>query len=150
MTNVVISKIDYSYTSVYKTFFQSIYKYNKYFNVTEDKTIFIVNNGHIDLGIVLVKEENLEFNIEVFQAPKVCKLSILSLIESSVLIAKKEIDKALTINFKLNNASSYNFKFKMIFNEFTVLENAIQISSEVLERTLEEKITFRNITFLDY
>lgn len=150
MRDILITKLDYSYTNIYKSFFQSISKYNKYFNIIENKKIFIVNNGSIDLGVILLSEDYGYFNVEIFQAPRVCRLSIISLIECSVILAKKSENKLDTINFKLNGAASYNFKFKLLFKEFIELEDCIQVSSDILNELTEEDITFRNITFSEF
>lgn len=150
MKDILITKIDYSYVNIYKSFFQSISKYNKYFNINENKQIYIVNNGSIDLGVVLLSDDYGYFNVEVFQAPRVCRLSIISLIECSVILAKKSETKLETINFKLNGAASYNFKFKLLFKKFVELEDCIQVSSVLLNDLTEEDITFRNITFSEF
>ena len=109
---------------------------------------FVTNNGYE--FIELLSEDYGYFNVEIFQAPRVCRLSIISLIECSVILAKKSENKLETINFKLNGATSYNFKFKLLFKEFIELEDCIQVSSDILNELTEEDITFRNITFSEF
>lgn len=150
MTSISVTKISNEYVNVYQSFFQSLKKYNKYFEIKDKHTVYLINNGHLDLGAILVDETYGYLNISIFQAPKVCKLSIISLIESSVIIAKRTIHNSCNINFKLVNATSYNFKFKLLFNDFIELEDCIQIDTSVLKDKKEEEITFREITFLDF
>lgn len=147
MNDITITNIETKYINIYQSFFQSITKYNKYFDVT-DKDIYLVNNGSVDIGVILLKKDFYNLIVEIYQAPRVCRLSIISLIECSALVAKQVVNESfLTATFKLNNAASYNFKFKTLFKEFIELEDSIQISSELLKETTEDQITFRNITF---
>lgn len=150
MTSISVIKISNDYLNVYQSFFQSLKKYNKYFEIKDKHTVYLINNGHLDLGAILVDETYGYLNISIYQAPRVCKLSIISLIEASVIIAKKTIHDSYSINFKLVNASSYNFKFKLLFDNFIELEDCIQIDSSVLKEKTEEEITFREITFSDF
>lgn len=147
MNDITVTNIETKYINIYQSFFQSITKYNKYFNVT-GKDIHLINNGSVDVGIVLLKKDFDNLIVEVYQAPRVCRLSIISLIECSALLAKQSLDETVSnVTFKLNNAASYNFKFKTLFKEFAELEDSVQISSDVLKETPEDQITFRNITF---
>lgn len=150
MTSISVTKISNEYINVYQSFFQSLKKYNKYFVINDKDTVYLVNNGHLDLGAILVEESYGYLSVSIFQAPKVCKLSIISLIEAAVMIAKRTTHNSLNINFKLVNAASYNFKFKLLFSDFVELEDCIQINSSVLLDKAEEEITFREITFSDF
>ncbi len=150
MKDVSVIKIRYKERFIYNSFLNSIYKYNKYFNLETADSIFIINNGSIDIGVLLVKysEENLPI-ISLHQAPNVCKLSIISLIESAILLSKKYYNKDKSIIFNMKNASSYLFKFKLIFNKYELIEDNLIVDIEEVNNTPDDKITFRNISFLD-
>lgn len=149
MKDISITYIDQQYLPIYKAFFQSMFKINKYFSIKETDKIFLVNNGSVDIGVIVVDAEGYYLDVHIYQAPKVCRLSIISLIECGVLVAKKEATD-VPINFKLNNATSYNFKFKIVFPNYEEFEDCIRVSPEVLKELSEDKITNRDITFSEF
>lgn len=150
MNSLSIIKIDKNYTEIYNTFLKSIYNINKLFNYT-NKDLYIINNGHIDIGVILVNNQEDKTIIELYQAPRVCRLSVISLIESSVLISKKIISKSI-VCFNLFNLNNYLFKFKVIFKNGQISENeeSIEVSSLLIEQLKVEDITFRDITYLEF
>lgn len=149
MKDTLIVHVEYSYKNIYNSFFNSIAKQNKYFKLTEKEKIYIVNNGTIDMGVILTEVFNDVFNISIFQAPNVCRLSIIALIESALIIAKQNNSASLIV-FKLPNASSYSFKFKMILKEYEEYDDFIRVSKDVLDTTPEDIITFRKIVFSEF
>ena len=148
MSNLSVVNIEPKYKEIYKSLFDSISLYNKNLEITNNKEVHIVNNSTVDIGVILLETTDDILNVEVFQTPRVCRLSIISLIECAVLLAKNKINTGITsVNFKLNNAISFRFKFKLIFKDFDELDTSIQISSDMFNNIKEEDITFRNITF---
>lgn len=81
MTNNVYVTVVQKNLKKYLPLFKLIVNSNKYFDVNTLNYIAVVNNGNIDVGVIgikIVSEDIME--VQLYQAPKVCRLSILSII----------------------------------------------------------------------
>lgn len=152
MREVTCTKVENKYLNIYKSFIDSIKKRNKFFSILENTQVYIINNGQVDIGVILIQDFDRFLDVQIYQAPHVCRLSIISLIETSVVLLKKlDTSKKKHVNFVLLNAQAYAFKFNIIFNEtLEIVNDVLYVPIELFNSIEVDKITFRKIKFLDF
>jgi len=150
MSNISVLKIKENNYSLYASLFSSIRSKNKYFDITSNTIVHVINNGTIDIGVILLNEIDNSLEISIYQSPNVCRISIISLIEVASILGIDEIKNNLTVKFKLINSHAYVFKFKLIFKEYTENIDLIEIDQNVMKNISKEQITFREISFSEF
>ena len=130
----------------YLPLFKLIVNSNKYFDVNTLNYIAVVNNGNIDVGVIgikIVSEDIME--VQLYQAPKVCRLSILSIIESTIPFIQT---LALTIKdvHYINMPIAYSFKLTSMFNNsFSKEEDKVIIPSKSILNLNIASVTSKKI-----
>lgn len=150
MNSISVLKIEEKNYRIYASLFSSILSKNKFFDITSSTTVYVCNNGQIDIGVILLKEIDNSLEINIYQSPNVCRMSIISLIEIACLLGKDEIKENIKVRFKLINSHAYLFKFKIIFKEYTEDTDIIEVDSNVIKNISKEEITFREISFSEF
>lgn len=150
MNNISVLKLEENNYKLYISLFSSIRSKNKYFDITSNTSVYVINNGTIDIGVILLNEINNSLEVSIYQSPNVCRLSIISLIEIASILGIDKINDNLSVNFKLINSHAYTFKFKLIFNEYTEDVDSIKVDRSIIKNISKEKITFREISFLEF
>lgn len=84
----------------------------------EYETIALVNYKNIDVGVLILSKIEGEYALKIFQFPYVCRLSIIALIESS-LIFLKELNLDCN-SIRIKDVIAYKFKLKIILGENVV------------------------------
>lgn len=142
-----IDKSEYAFNA---SLFKSIQNINKKFIINTDH-VFIINNKHISVGVIIIEKKGIDYHINLFKTPNVCRLSILSLIEASVLLSQKLplLDKDSKVFF-YSGLSSYNFKYKLILdcNGFEEDDDKVSILLSTLTTLDKNKITKRDVEFI--
>ncbi len=106
----------------------------------------LVNYNNIDIGFVLVDvNEDKECCISIYRYPRVCRLSIISLIEATVVFIKELNLKDIKV-YKFVDTYLYSFKLKIIFKEYKELNSdLIEINPNILHSLNIKQITTKNI-----
>lgn len=149
MSNITVEYYEGACPPQYNSFFKSLQNYNKTFDVENSDIIAIVSKATLTLGVVCLKvlEDHVEINI--VQSPKVCRMSILALIESAVYLIK-HLSYNKNVVFT-NVFYAHVFKLKSLFNlkdDYGTDTSAtinIQIKNESIVNLEYEDITQREI-----
>lgn len=131
------------------SFLNSLQYQVKNFNYLDYTILGIIQKGHLEIGVISFKHIAEKVFINITQSPKICRLSIISLIESAVYLLKfLELDCSEII---FNNVFyAHYFKLKSIFNLHdekldTQSSSTIYISSDLLKNIDIDKISNRDI-----
>lgn len=114
-----------------------------------DDSIFnnavVINYNNFDIGIVSVLEEESHFFVKLLQFPRVCRVSILSLIEASVAFLKSLDLKNKDVLFY--SPTPCSIKFKLLFSDENIsIENyTIKVNSKFIQDLTFEQITRKQI-----
>lgn len=123
---------------------QLLEKSNKNFNYKDSTILAVVNTNNIDIGIVsLTINESILF-VNIYQTPNVCRMSILSLIDSSVVLSQKYCEQLDTIVFQ-NVHYAHTFKLKQIISDIVQNENDFITNSEKLLSVNMSDVSLKNI-----
>lgn len=132
----------------YYTFFSLISKHNKDFIYQNFQYIAIVNNNNIDVGVVGINVKDKETEIKIYQAPNVCRLSIISIMESSIVVLQKlNLPPSSVVNYK-SISPVYAFKLKYIFNIYEEKEDNLLVNYDIITFIDINKITAKKIIIL--
>lgn len=132
----------------YLPLFNLISRVNKNFNSSRFTTIAIVNNNSIDVGLIGITYKDKEVFVELFQAPKVCRLSIISIIESSLALIKT-FDQDISNVIYSDLSMVYSFKITSIFKEVIPDETGALVVPYKLVSDLDlSNITSKNIIII--
>lgn len=133
-----------SYTSL----LSKIYRYNKNFNYSDYDLVGFPFVNNVDIGFIGFKETDNTVEVSIFQAPNICRMSILSLIESSVVMAKDYVvstNTTKTIVFK-NVHYSHTFKFNALFKDiYSRIDDDFTIESNDIKNVDISLITLKEI-----
>ena len=126
--------------STYSELLNNISSKNKLFNYSILDECYVVNYNNIDIGVIGIKNvsDNL-VSISLYQTPKICRLSIITLIESSLYYAKNNVTTK-TYCFE-NCYTYYNFIFQYKIKIYKEENNNIYIDKEILDNVKQEQIT---------
>lgn len=137
--NVYITNIK-NKESLYSELLNNISSKNKFFNYSLLDECHVVNYNNIDIGIIGIKKlSDVCVSISLYQAPKICRLSIVTLIESSLYYSKNNLSFN-TYCFE-NCYTYYNFIFQYKIINYKEVNNHIYIDNEVLASVKQEQIT---------
>lgn len=111
-----------------------------------NKTGVLVNYNNIDIGFVLISiDKDKTCCISIHRFPRICRMSIISLIEAAVVFIK-ELDLKDIKVYKFVNTYLYSFKLKIMFKEFIELgSDVIEVKSNVIDSLNIKQITTKNI-----
>lgn len=132
--------------SIYSSLISSIERSNKYFTIPENSDVYVVNNKHTIAGIVVIYQLNSILNVEIYQPPGVCRISVLMLIEASVLISKKDYSDYSVVMYR-TQLEAYKFRYKSILIDYNEEELTITSIYETIKSLSIEDITKRNIMY---
>ena len=126
--------------SMYSELLNNISSKNKLFNYSILDEYYVVNYNNIDIGVIGIKKisDNL-VSISLYQTPKICRLSIITLIESSLYYAKNNVTTQIYC-FE-NCYNYYNFIFQYKVKIYKEENNHIYIDKEILDSVKQEQIT---------
>lgn len=123
---------------------KTIKLYNKKFIPEICEKIFVVNYGNIDIGFITLKENN----INIVQFPRICRLSIITLIEALFIVL---------LNIKLQydyiyieNVIGYFFKISHIVGKSAEIDettNTIKFKLDSINNLTLEDITRKKVIF---
>lgn len=106
----------------------------------------IVTTNNIIIGFIGIKYIQNNLYIKVYQYPNVCRLSILSLIDSSISFSQS-VSKEVKCNQIIFQDVSYahTFKLQQIISDIEIENNNYVTTSEKLLSVDMSKITLKNI-----
>lgn len=106
----------------------------------------IVTTNNITVGFIGLVVTGEELNIKIYQYPNVCRLSILSLIDSSISFSQLVVS-SLNISKVIFRDVSYahTFKLQQIISDIEIENNNYVTTSEKLLSVDMSKITLKNI-----
>ena len=138
--------IEFSYIS-------SLFKINNIpVNTNDIDVISIVNKSNTNIGVVTFKfdTELRIVTVRILQSPRVCRLSILALIESSVVLLQDIIFNIDTVVYE-NVSYAHRFKFNSLFdlNEDDFQEHKIILEYNQIKVLDRNKISNREIILID-
>lgn len=137
--NVYVTNIE-NKESLYSELLTNISSKNKFFNYSLLDECHVVNYNNMDIGIIGIKKltDNC-VSISLYQAPRICRLSIVTLIESSLYYSKYNLNFE-TYCFE-NCYNYYNFIFQYKIKEYKEVNNHIYIDNKILDSVKQEQIT---------
>lgn len=112
---VIVTVLDQNNFNLHTSFFNLIQKHNKYFELDNYFKVAIVSTNHITVGLIGLSITDNDMNVHIFQAPRVCRLSILSLIESTVPFIQS-LDLSIDTVKYHNINSAYLFRLNSLFD----------------------------------
>lgn len=132
--------------NIYSSLISSIKRNNKYFAIPENSDVYIVNNKHTVAGIAIISLIDSILNVEIYQPPGICRISVLMLIEASVFLSKQEYLDYDVVMYK-SQLDAYKFKYKSILANYKEEELIISSTYENIKSLSIEDITKRNIIY---
>lgn len=106
----------------------------------------IVTTNNIIIGFVSIKLIQNNVYIKVYQYPNVCRLSILSLIDSSIAFSQSIISEIECNQVIFQDVSyAHTFKLQQIISDIEIENNNYVTTSEKLLSVDMSKITLKNI-----
>lgn len=102
-------------TDTYKLYITSqIEKYVKIKPISSYDLLAFVNTNNIDIGFIGLTFDNDYITVNTVQTPRICRMSILSLIDASFAILKKHLTPTTKILFE-NPSYAHVFKIEQLF-----------------------------------
>lgn len=83
------------------------------------KYVALVNTNNVDIGLICLFENDGTLEVRLFQAPYVCRMSILSLIDASIYFLQKFVKPGQTVIFKSVHYA-HTFKLQQIIQDIKV------------------------------
>lgn len=131
-------------TDMFQSALDAIQSSNKYFKLEETDKLYIINNNHIISGIIVLDTKADTLYVSVYQSPRVCRLSIISLLEASVIIANKEVSIQKQVCF-VNTQESYNFKYRSLFKTYNEDDTLFRVESSLVKNITIPAITKKQL-----
>lgn len=130
----------------YKDIVDNGVKIFKGFNPTSIDYCGLVSSNNILIGYVTLRVSDNQLIIRVYQYPNVCRLSILSLIDSSIVFSQKlgRVFQTSKVVFK-DVSYAHTFKLQQIISDIEIENDNYVTTSEKLLSVDMSKITLKNI-----
>ena len=104
----------------------------------------IVHTNNVDIGLIGINVTELECTVQIFQAPNVCRMSILSLIDSSIYYLQSLVQPQHNVIFK-DVHYAHTFKLKQIVSDISSLDNDLLTNGEKILSVNMSQISLKNI-----
>lgn len=124
---------------------QSISRYQRSFNYTDYDYSGVVHTNNIDIGSIYIKVNDNIFSVYIHQYPNVCRMSILSLIDSSIYFIQSLVNPTSTVIFK-TVSYAHTFKLQQIIGDVEKDGDDYQVTGEHILSIDMSKISLKNIT----
>lgn len=123
---------------------KEVAKLNKSIDYLSYDYIGLVNTNNVDIGFIGINIINNTLEVNILQSPNVCRMSILSLIDSSIYFIQNIVTE--TQNVKFTNVNyAHTFKLKQIIKDIIEEDsNYITTGEKILEIDMS-KIALKNI-----
>lgn len=147
MTNINIELISDENKNFVKHLEEQLFKRYKTYKPETFFKLAVVSTNDITIGMIGIIEKDGTYEVHLFQAPAVCRMSVLSLIEASVHLVQKLIQN--NIKQVLYSNIHYTLVFKiqqMIPNSKSVDDFIVLDSLDILNTDLT-KVSLKRVYF---
>lgn len=145
MSNQIVITLIQKNLKKYLPLFKLIISTNKYFDINSFNYIAVVNNGNIDVGVIGIKLNGDVAELQLFQAPRVCRLSIISIIEASIPLIQILSLTVKNVTY-VDMPASYSFKLTSMFKSVAVvLDEKVTIPLSSITNFNILSVTSKNI-----
>jgi len=123
---------------------QNIGRIYKSFDYKSFDHIGIVHTNNVDIGVIGINIVNDVLEVRLFQSPNVCRMSILSLIDSSIYFVQSLAKSEHQIVFK-DVSYAHTFKLQQIIRDIVANENDYSTTGDKILSVDMSLISLKNI-----
>lgn len=123
---------------------QNMCRVHKSFDYKSFDYIGIVHTNNIDIGIIGINIVENKLEVRVFQSPNVCRMSILSLIDSSIYFVQSLVRPEQEVVFK-DVSYAHTFKLQQIISDIMTNDNDYSTTGEKVLAVDMSQISLKTI-----